>query len=169
MAAALYLQAEYDDSLPRGVLNSLPEIKPDKPVVPNKVVDPTKPEGAVKPGQTPSAVTPKPDKPTTKPAPPPAAAPKPQAPQGKPKVEIINTSGKSDAGERAAALFREQGFEVATVQGGNETNNNTVVVARTTESSMINKLDGLPMRYVLQVSKDDNRANVVTVFVGKDF
>lgn len=94
LAAAVKLQAEYDDSLPHGVMNSLPAAKPDKPVVPDKAIEPTKPAEAVRPSQTPATATPKPEKTATKPTQPPASSPKPStlppkppAPPEKPKAE----------------------------------------------------------------------------------
>lgn len=156
LTAARNLQKEYDASIPKemrvvevpaAALAAKPATAPVKPGAPDT---PTGPKET--------------DKPTTPPPP-----QKPTVVDGKVRVEIVNASGTADAGEKAAALFRNQGFEVAGVSTGSAGNKNTVVISYTTNSAVVGKLTSLPFRYALQVTKDDSRANTVTVILGKDF
>ncbi len=88
---------------------------------------------------------------------------------GKVRVEIVNASGVSDAGERAAAIARKNGFEVSGISGSSARQKNTVVVSHTMNNAVVNKLTGLPFNYVLQVSKDDSSSVPVTIILGSDF
>ena len=96
-----------------------------------------------------------------------AAAPKKPATPTSPKlqVDVINSSGVSATGTKVAAMLRDQGFDVSSVTPGNPTAT-TVVVAHTSNSAALEKLNNLSFKYNLQVSRDDS--NHVTVVVGKD-
>jgi LCP family protein required for cell wall assembly len=100
-----------------------------------------------------------------------AVAPKTVKPPANDKlrVTILNTSGVADAGEKIAAIMRNQGFEIAGVSTSATPNKNTVVISYTTNNAVVSKLTGLPFKYVLQVTKDDSKANQVTVVIGKDY
>ena len=67
------------------------------------------------------------------------------------------------------AALKNQGFEVAGVTTAATVANNTVVVSYTTSSAVINKLTGMPFKYVLQVTRDDTKATQVAVMIGKDY
>jgi len=88
---------------------------------------------------------------------------------GKVRVEIVNASGSPDAGERAAAMARSRGFEVAGVSGSSARQKNTLVISHTMNNAVVNKLTGLPFNYVLQVTKDDSLTIPVTIILGSDF
>lgn len=96
------------------------------------------------------------------------AAPK-SAVSDKLRVTILNTSGIADAGEKIAAIMRSQGFEIAGISSSTNANKNTVVISYTTNNAVVSKLTGLPFKYVLQVTKDDSKANQVMVVIGKDY
>lgn len=147
-ATAKRLAAEYQNSIPR----EMKVVELPKTATTTKPV--AKPEQP-KPGDS----TDKPTKPTepAKPA------------SGKVKVEVINASGTSEAGNKIASALRNQGFEVTGISTAGTPSKNTVVVSHTTNNSVVSKLTGLPFSYVLQVTKDDSRADVVTVVVGKDY
>lgn len=97
-----------------------------------------------------------------------AAAAKPAA-GDKLRITILNTSGIADAGEKIAAIMRNQGFEIAGISNSTSANKNTVVISYTTNNAVVSKLTGLPFKYVLQVTKDDSKANQVMVVIGKDY
>jgi hypothetical protein len=155
LAEARQLGEEYERSIPREM----------KVVEVPKTAQPAKP-GATTPGAKP---TDKPDaaKPTDKPD----AAKQPAKPPlpGKLTVSVINASGSADAGNYVAATLKGQGLDVAGVTTSATPANRTVVICYTTSSTVINKLTGLPFKYALQVTKDDSRADQVTVLVGKDY
>lgn len=94
---------------------------------------------------------------------------KPEVQPAKLRVEIINSSGDAEAGAKMAALMRNQGFEVAGVTTTTNANKNTIVVAHSSNEAVVGKLTGLPFKYALQVTKNDSRAGIVQVVVGKDF
>lgn len=152
LATARSLQAEYDASIPK----EMKIIETPKVAMPAKPV--TTPDVPKVPG-TPKST----DKPAA-----PAQPSKPVA-EGKLRVEIVNTSGTADAGEKVAAIFRDQGFEIANISAASGTNKNTVVISYTTNSAVVSKLTSLPFRYALQVTKKDSKADVITVIIGKDF
>ncbi|HML89394.1 MAG TPA: LCP family protein [Methylomusa anaerophila] len=106
--------------------------------------------------------TPDKPKPTDKPS-------TPEQPVGKLKVSVVNASGSPDAGNKVAGTLRSRGFEVASVVGMSSTNKNTVVIANSDDSAVTGKLTGLPFRYVLQVNKEPDKANQLTVIIGKDY
>lgn len=88
---------------------------------------------------------------------------------GKVRVEIVNASGFSDAGERAATMARNRGFEVASVSGSSARQKNTLIVSHTMNNAVVNKLTALPFNYILQITKDDSRTVPVTIILGSDF
>lgn len=142
------LQTEYDASIPKEMkVVEVPKSVPAKPVV-------------VSPGSSDTKGVGKP----------PAAAP-PSAPtkDSKLSVEIVNAAGAAGAGDKAAAMLRGLGFDVAGITTTASVNKNTVVIANTTKVDVVNKLSGLPFRYALQVTKNDAKANTVTVILGRDF
>lgn len=149
MGTARQLAAEYEQSIPRE-MKIVEQPKSSQPVV-KQPVQPDKPKPADKPniGQ-PSG-----------PPPPPLS--------GKIKVEVVNASGIADAGDKIAAVLRGQGFEVTGVSTITNPYKNTVVIANTANSAVVGKLTGLPFEYVLQVNKDDSKANQATVVIGKDY
>lgn len=144
MAIAEKLDAEYERSIPKEM--KVAEVP--KALQPAKTVPTDK---DAKPAAAKSAVPAKP------------------ADSGKIRVTVLNASGVADAGEKVAALMRNQGFEVVGISTNSSTNRNTVVISYTTNNSVVSKLTGLPFKYVLQVTKDDSKANQVTVVVGKDY
>lgn len=85
------------------------------------------------------------------------------------RVTILNTSGIADAGEKVAAIMRNQGFEIAGISSSASANKNTVVISYTTNNAVVSKLTSLPFKYVLQVTKDDSKANQVMIVIGKDY
>ena len=156
LAVARSLQAEYDASIPKEmkIIEVPKNVLPQKSAVaPANPTAPVSPKGTDKPASTSAPVQPS----------------KPVVADDKIRVEIVNTSGAADAGDKAASLLRSQGFEIASVTSGNTANRNTVIVSHTTNSAVVSKLTSLPFRYALQVTKNDSKANVVTVILGKDF
>ncbi|MDR3566259.1 MAG: LCP family protein [Negativicutes bacterium] len=97
-----------------------------------------------------------------------AKAAKPPVPD-KITVAVINASGNASAAAKMVAALKNQGFEVAGVTTAATVANNTVVVSYTTSSAVINKLTGMPFKYVLQVTRDDTKATQVAVMIGKDY
>lgn len=91
----------------------------------------------------------------------------PQPPKN--SIAIVNASGDKNAGAKMAEVLREKGFEVAGVTTGATVANNTVVISYSTSGSVVNKLTGLPFKYVLQISRDDSKSTVAAVVIGKDF
>lgn len=148
LAIAEKLASEYERSIPREMkVAEVPKmLLPDKPA---NSTDKNKAQGTEKTAS-------------------PAAAAKPVA-GGKIQVTVLNASGVADAGDKIAAVMRNQGFEVAGISASSTPNKNTVVICYTTNSAVVSKLTGLPFKYVLQVTKDDNKANQVTVVIGKDY
>lgn len=103
----------------------------------------------------------KPDTAPTKPA-------KPPVPD-KISVTVVNASGNSAAGAKMAAILKGQGFEVVGVSTSTTVANDTIVVSYTTNGAVVNKLTGLPFKYVLQITRDDNRPTQAAVLIGKDY
>ncbi|MCX7780390.1 MAG: LCP family protein [Negativicutes bacterium] len=99
----------------------------------------------------------------------PSAAPAGKQVSDKLRVTIINASGTADAGDKIAAIMKNQGFEIAGISTASAINRNTVVIAYTTNNAVVSKLTGLPFKYVLQVTKDDSKANQVSIVIGKDY
>jgi hypothetical protein len=147
VSTARKLQAEYDSSIPKEM----------------KVIEVAKPSVPVKEPAAP-AVPKEIDKP-----PAPAKTEKTAATDEKIKVEIVNASGSSEAGEKIAATMRSKGFEVAGISSSSAVNKNTVVISYSTNSAVVGKLTSLPFRYALQVTKDDSRAGTVSIVIGKDY
>jgi len=147
VSTARKLQAEYDSSIPKEM----------------KVIEVAKPSVPVKEPAAPAA-----PKEIDKP-PAPAKNEKPAAADEKIKVEIVNASGSSEAGEKIAATMRSKGFEVAGISSSSAVNKNTVVISYSTNSAVVGKLTSLPFRYALQVTKDDSRAGTVSIVIGKDY
>ncbi|MPM94095.1 Transcriptional regulator LytR [bioreactor metagenome] len=85
------------------------------------------------------------------------------------RVEVINASGSADAGSKAAAALRSQGFEVVGVSTLTTPYPNTVIISNSTSSSVLNKFSGLPFKYKLQVNKDEDAGTQATVVIGKDY
>lgn len=84
-------------------------------------------------------------------------------------VEVLNASGVAGAGDKMAALLRNQGLQVTSVSSITNTYKTTTVIANTANSAVINRLSGLPFDYSLQVSRDDSKDTQATVIIGKDF
>lgn len=83
-------------------------------------------------------------------------------------VSVINASGTASEGSTIAGILRARGFEVQSVANSIGVENNTLVISNTTSSVVVGKLTGLPFKYSLQVTKDDSKATLVTVIIGKD-
>ena len=148
LAAARSLQAHYDASIPKEMnIIEVPKQAPPKNTA----------SLAVTKGNEKSPTS---NAPVRQPA---------AAKDSKIKVEIVNSSGVPNTGEKAAALFRNQGFEVSGITAGLNVTRNTVVISYTTNSDVVGKITGLPFRYALQVTKNDSKADIITVILGKDF
>jgi len=85
------------------------------------------------------------------------------------RVEVINASGMSEAGEKIASILIGQGIEVTGVMNVTNTYKNTVIVTNTTNSTVINKLTGLPFKYAMNVTNDDSKSSDAVVLIGKDY
>jgi hypothetical protein len=85
------------------------------------------------------------------------------------RVEVINASGISDAGDKIAGILRSQGFEVTGVNNVTNAYRNTVVISNTDDTKVVNKLTGLPFKYSLQVTTDEGKSNDAVVVIGKDY
>ena len=88
---------------------------------------------------------------------------------GKVRVEIINASGITDAGDKIAGMLRNQGIEVTNVMNITNAYKNTVIVTNTTDSRVVNKLTGLPFKYSMNVTSDDSKSTDAVVVIGKDY
>lgn len=139
--------ADYETSIPREM----------------KIVETPKAPTTPKPGD-------KPDKPKTadKPDKPTADGKDEAKASGRVRVEVVNGSGSAEAGSAIAAQLRSQGFEVVSVTNLPNSYKNTVVISNTTNSSVVNKLSGLPFKYSLQVTKDESKSTDAVVVIGKD-
>jgi LCP family protein required for cell wall assembly len=93
---------------------------------------------------------------------------KPPVP-GKVTVSIVNASGNPAAGTKMAQTLKAQGIEVSDISNSGSVSANTIIVSYTTSSAVVNKLTGLPFKYVLQITKDDGRAVQAAVVIGKDY
>lgn len=145
LAIAEKLSTEYERSIPREMtVAEIPKaLKPLKNIAADKYKKPANKSEAV-------------------------ATAKPVA-SDKLRITILNTSGVPDAGEKIAAIMRNQGFEIAGINSSTSANKNTVVISYTTNNAVVSKLTGLPFKYALQVTKDDSKANQVMVVIGKDY
>jgi LCP family protein required for cell wall assembly len=143
LAEAEKLAEEYEQSIPRDM----------------KVVEVPKGVNPVKK----AADTTKPGDKTTD-----SAASKPSS-SGKTTISVINASGNAAAGGKVADILRSRGFEVVGITTSSSQTNNTVVVSYTTSAAVVNKLTGLPFKYVLQITKDDSRTTQAAVVIGKDY
>ena len=144
LAEANQLADEYERSIPK----EMKVVEVPKSVQPDKAaVDASKP--ADKTGDA-------------------AKTAKPPAP-GKTTVAVINASGNPATGTKMANTLKAQGFEVTSVSNSSTVANDTVVIAYTTSSTVVNKLTGLPFKYVLQITRDDSRSTQAAVMVGKDY
>ena len=88
---------------------------------------------------------------------------------GRVRVEVVNASGVADAGDKIASLLRGQGIEVTGVNNVSSGYKNTVVISNTSDSSVVNKLSGLPFKYSLQVTNDAGKSSDGVVVIGKDY
>ena len=84
-------------------------------------------------------------------------------------AEIVNASGMPEAGGRVSAILSGRGFEVVGVSTSSTIVKNTVVTSYSDHPSVVSKLTGLPMKYVLQVSIDSSRRVPVRVLIGQDY
>lgn len=91
------------------------------------------------------------------------------ATSGKVRVEVVNGSGLSDAGDKIASMLRGQGIEVTSVTNVTNAYKNTVIVTNTTDSKVVNKLTGLPFKYSMNVTDDDSKSTDAVVVIGKDY
>lgn len=98
-----------------------------------------------------------------------AAVPaKPPVP-GKITVAIVNASGTPALGAKMADVLKARGFEVAGITTSATPANSTVVVSYTTDGAVVNKLNSLPFKYVLQVTRNDKQPTTAAVYIGKDY
>lgn len=88
---------------------------------------------------------------------------------GKVRVEVVNASGVSDAGDKIASKLRAQGIEVVGINSVGSSYKNTVVISNTDDSNVVNKLTGLPFKYSLQVTNDEGKSTDAVVVIGKDY
>lgn len=144
LAAAKRTAVEYQNSLPDETVLS-PEKSATKP---STTVQPVKPLVPQKPS-------------TAKPA-------KPVQPATL-RANVVNASGNAEAGAKMAAIMRQQGFDVTGVSTSGTVNRNTIVIAHTSQNSVLSKVTGLPFNYALQVSPQAASSAQVTVVIGKDF
>lgn len=145
LAEAEQLADEYERSIPHEM----------------KVVEAPKPaKQAAKPGDKPD------DKAGDKTAT--AGTAKPPVP-GKVSFAVVNASGNPALGAKMADLLRSRGFEVSGVSTSSAPVSNTVVIAYTTDSAVVNKLYSLPFKYVLQVTRNEKQPTTAAVYVGKDY
>ncbi|HWQ60787.1 MAG TPA: LCP family protein [Negativicutes bacterium] len=118
-----------------------------------KVVEaPKTAQAAAKPGDKPAA----------------AGTAKPQAP-GKITVAVVNASGTPALGAKMADVLKANGYAVAGVTTSATTANTTIVVSYTTDGAVVNKLNTLPFKYVLQVTRNDRQPTTAAVYIGKDY
>lgn len=110
------------------------------------------PKDAAKPGEKPDA----------------GKSAKPPVPD-KISVAIVNASGNPSATAKMTAMLQSKGFEVAGASTAATVSNSSAVVSHTVNNAVVNKLTGLPFKYVLQVTKDDSKTTQATVFIGKDY
>lgn len=140
LAEAEQLADEYQRSIPREM----------------KIVELPKalmqPKEAAKPGDKPDA----------------GKSAKPPVPD-KITVAIINASGNPNAAAKMTTLLKNQGFEVAGVSTATTVSNNSAVISYTVNNAVVNRLTGLPFKYVLQVTKDDSKGTQAAVVIGKDY
>lgn len=159
-STARNMSTEYQNSIPREM--KVTELSPKAQIAIKALLPPTppgKPNQTAKPNDPSKAAQPNlPPKPTP-----------PTAPAGKVKVEVLNASGSPEAGDKMAGILRSQGLEVTGVSNITTSYKNTVVIANTADSSVVNKLTGLPFRYDLQVAKEEGKTTQATVIVGKDY
>lgn len=90
-------------------------------------------------------------------------------PAGKVRVEVVNASGVPDAGDKIASTLRAQGIEVIGVNTVSSSYRTTVVISNTEDSTVVNKLTGLPFKYSLQVTNDAGKSADGVVVIGKDY
>lgn len=170
MAASRTMASQYERSVPQEM--KIVEV-PQKPSIEEKdankktIQDPQKPDKVQDPAK-PVTTNPKaPVMPKETPKNKVAQAKTQTANSGKLRFEVVNASGRPEAGNQMAAQLRSQGHEVISVAGISAANKNTVVI---TNSSEVGKqLANLPFRYALQVNNDDSKANVVKIIVGTDY
>ncbi|HWR39034.1 MAG TPA: LCP family protein [Patescibacteria group bacterium] len=98
-----------------------------------------------------------------------STADKGKSSSGKLRITVVNASGISDAGGKVAAALRSDGHEVTGVSNQANTAAKTTVLARTYNNAVLDKLSHLPFHYVLQVQKDESKADQVTVTIGSDY
>lgn len=139
--------SEYETSIPKEM--KIVEV-PKAVQQPKAPTDPDKPKQTTKPDAGQSAKN-------------------PSATSGKVRVEVVNASGSADAGSKAAATLRSQGFEVVGVSTLTTPYPNTVVISNSTSDSVVNKFSGLPFKYKLQINKDEDASVQATVVLGKDY
>lgn len=138
--------SEYETSIPKEMkIVEVPKTvqQPKAPTEPNKAKQPEKP--AAEPAKNQQSLT------------------------GKIKVEVINASGSSEAGNKAAAALKGQGFEVVGVSTLTTPYPNTVIISNTTNGTVLNKFSSLPFKYKLQINKDEEAGTQATVVIGKDY
>lgn len=145
LAEAERLDDEYERSIPREM----------------KVVAAPKPAQAAPGKPVAGTVSPKPGDKPAEPAKPPVP--------GKVTVAVINASGTPALGAKMADILKARGFEVTAVTASATPVNNTVVVSYTTSGAVVNKLTGLPFKYVLQITRNDTQPTNAAVFIGKDY
>lgn len=91
-----------------------------------------------------------------------------QGTSSKPHVYIVNASGQNSAGLKMSSILKEHGFVVAGINHSGVIRKNTAIVLHVQDSSMVNKLSGLPFKYLLQINNAQKDAHA-TVIIGQDF
>jgi LCP family protein required for cell wall assembly len=143
---------EYESSIPK----EMKIIDVPKPVVPKEVKTPEKAK------TTDKESTSKNSNETSK-----TTAKRPAS--SKVRVEVVNASGVADAADKIVSTLRAQGLEVISVSNVTSSYKNTVVISNTDDSSVVNKLTGLPFKYSLQVTSDEGKSSDAVIVIGKDY
>lgn len=161
LAAAKRVAIEYQNSLPDETTTGKETSKPGA-----TKQDKTKP-GAIKPGVTKPGQTITPTNPVAPQRPNQPKAPATQT--GPIRADVVNASGDPAAGEKMASQLRQQGFTVNQVSSSSNVNRHTIVIARSSQEAVLNKVTSLPFNYALQVSPQAGSVTQVTVVIGKDY
>ncbi|HEY3424485.1 MAG TPA: LCP family protein [Negativicutes bacterium] len=87
----------------------------------------------------------------------------------KAKVQIINASGQRGAEAKVATQLIGQGFEISEVTDANNLRRNTLILLRTADEAIVNKLNELPFKYSLQIDNGAAQNAQLTVIIGQDY
>ncbi|MDR2006044.1 MAG: LCP family protein [Acidaminococcales bacterium] len=191
MNSARRLAMLYRDSLPENVVyygDDLPEAgdaeeKTADKAVKEKVDDKRPPADKENPGSSlpPAKKEIGPDgrenkKPAAGSARPPASLPaagKPGAPPAERlprqlRAAVVNCSGDPSGALKMQSLLQGNGVTVTEISDGNVQNSSSII-SNTYDGWVLSKLAGLPFRYSLKLSRDNNASVEAIVYVGKDF